>query len=178
MTTADRLSARTVHTNPEHEDPHKDPKRTETSTVRGKPGRQRARRRHARCFPRPAARYQQRTVLKIQGASHTRSHDRVSAKGPPWMEMEREVAFVEEETLKASCWTPPWPRRCGRCAPACSRSKPLESRPVTPIPSRLSVFILHTLWWWPSRRQSLGRWTVIRDLGGAKRPVVGDARRG
>ena len=56
MTTADRLSARTVHTNPEHEDPHKDPKRTETSTVRGKPGRQRARRRHARCFPRPAAR--------------------------------------------------------------------------------------------------------------------------
>ena len=103
MTTADRLSARTVHTNPEHENPHKDnnkhkdPKRTETSTVRGKPGRQRARRRHARCFPRPAARYQQRTVLKIQGASHTRSHDRVSAKGPPWMEMEREVAFVEEE---------------------------------------------------------------------------------
>ena len=70
------------------------------------------------------ARYQQRTVLKIQGASHTRSHDRVSAKGPPWMEMEREVAFVEEETLKASCWTPPWPRRCGRCAPACSRSRP------------------------------------------------------
>jgi len=56
MTTADRLSARTGHTNPEHEAPHKDPKRTETSTVRGKPGRQRARRRHARCFPRPAAR--------------------------------------------------------------------------------------------------------------------------
>ena len=73
MTTADRLSARPVHTNPEHEDPHKDPKRTETSTVRGIPGRQRARRRHARCLPRPAARYQQRTVLKIQGASHTRS---------------------------------------------------------------------------------------------------------
>ena len=73
MTTADRLSARTVHTNPEHEDPHKDPKRTETSTVRGKPGRQRARRRHARCFPRPAARYQQRTVLKIQGASRSRA---------------------------------------------------------------------------------------------------------
>ena len=100
MTTADRLSARTVHTNPEHEDPHKDPKRTETSTVRGKPGRQRARRRHARCFPRPAARYQQRTVLKIQGASHTRSHDRVSAKGPPWMEMEREVAFVKRKGSK------------------------------------------------------------------------------
>ena len=73
MTTADRLSARTVHTNPEHEDPHKDPKRTETSTVRGKPGRQRARRRHASCFPRPAARYQQRTVLKIQGASRSRA---------------------------------------------------------------------------------------------------------
>ena len=73
MTTADRLSARTVHTNPEHEDPHKDPKRTEASTVRGKPGRQRARRRHARCFPRPAARYQQRTVLKIQGASRSRA---------------------------------------------------------------------------------------------------------
>ena len=100
MTTADRLSARTVHTNPEHENPHKDPKRTETSTVRGKPGRQRARRRHARCFPRPAARYQQRTVLKIQGASHTRSHDRVSAKGPPWMEMEREVAFVKRKGSK------------------------------------------------------------------------------
>jgi len=73
MTTADRLSARTVHTNPEHEDPHKDPKRTETSTARGKPGRQRARRRHARCFPRPAARYQQCTVLKIQGASSIRT---------------------------------------------------------------------------------------------------------
>ena len=46
------------------------------------------------------ARYQQRTVLKIQGASHTRSHDRVSAKGPPWMEMEREVAFVKRKGSK------------------------------------------------------------------------------
>ena len=112
---------------------------------------------------------------------HTHGHTTESPqrvhRGWRWS-VKTEVAFVEEERLKASCWTPPWPRRCGRCAPACSRSKPLESRPVTPIPSRLSVFILHTLWWWPSRRQSLGRWTVIRDLGGAKRPVVGDARRG
>ena len=91
MTIADRLSARTVHTNPEHEDT--------TKTLNGQ--------KQAQSEANPVvsgrgdgmldaslalllARYQQRTVLKIQGASHTRSHDRVSAKGPPWMEMERE----------------------------------------------------------------------------------------